>query len=267
MSDTYKVDYHIHSWYSDGTMKPTELVRRYYDMEYDMIAITDHDGIGGVQEALIAGEALKIKVISGIELAVEHDGKELHLLGYQFDPENPSLLAKLEELRWYRDERNEKMLRKLQELGYELTMDDLKQRPGQTYIGKPNFARALAAKGYISAPAEAFAPGKFLESPEVKAIGRKKIAAEEAISLLKEAGGMAVLAHPMKIRKLGQRDSAEFWENLDVILRRLKKMGLAGMECIYPDHSEEEIIKLVKLAGKYHLHITEGSDYHGDDLK
>lgn len=267
MSDSYKVDYHIHSWYSDGTMKPTDLVRRYYDMEYDMISITDHDGIDGVQEALIAGEALKIKVISGVELAVEHEGKELHLLGYQFDPENPALRAKLEELRQYRDERNEKMLAKLQEMGYALTMEDLKQRPGQTYIGKPNFARALAAKGYISSPSEAFAPGKLLDSPELKAISRKKISAEEAISLLKEAGGMAVLAHPMKIRKLGLRGGEEFWENLDIMLRQLKKMGLSGMECIYPSHSEEEIIKLVNLAGKYHLHITEGSDYHGDDLQ
>ena len=76
-----------------------------------------------------------------------------------------------------------------------------------------------------------------------------------------------MLAHPMKIRKMGLRGSAEFWESLDSMLRQLKKMGLSGMECLYPSHSEEEVIKLVNLAGKYHLHITEGSDYHGDDLQ
>lgn len=267
MSDSYKVDYHIHSWYSDGTMKPTALVRQYYEEGYDIISITDHDGIGGVQEAMIAGEALKIKVISGVELAAEHHGIEIHLLGYQFDPEDPALLLKLEELRRYRDDRNKRLLSKLQEQGYDLTEEDLKQRPGQTYIGKPNFARALVAKGYISSPAEAFEPGKLLESPELKAIEREKISAAEAIDLLKRAGGMAVLAHPVKIRGLGQRGSEEFWKGLDKLLRELKKEGMAGLECFYPAHSEEEKLRLVDFAQKYHLHITEGSDFHGDDLR
>ena len=267
MSDSYKVDYHIHSWYSDGTMKPTALVRQYFEAGYDIISITDHDGIGGVQEAMIAGETLKITVIPGIELAAAHNGTEIHLLGYKFDPENPALLARLEEIRTWRQERNEKMLAQLQKMGYDLTWEDLKQNPGQTYIGKPNFARALAAKGYIAKPSEAFEPGKYLESPEVKKIVRKKISSAEAIRLLKEAGGMAVLAHPMKIRGLGDRGSDLFWEHLDLMLRELKKLGLAGMECFHPSHSEEESLRLVDFAGKYHLHITEGSDFHGDDVE
>ena len=211
----YKVDYHVHSWCSDGTMKPTELVRKYHEEGYDIIALTDHDGIDGLQEALIAGEALKLKVITGIELTTVHEGTELHILGYQFDHEDEDLLEKLEELRQMRKDRNSRLLAKLQEMGYDLTEADLKQRKGQKYIGKPNFARALAAKGYVSSPKEAFAPGKFLESPEIKAITRQRISAEEAIQMINNAGGMAVLAHPAKIKKLGQRDSAEYWENLD----------------------------------------------------
>ena len=264
---SYKVDYHIHSWCSDGTMKPTALVRKYHEEGYDIIAITDHDGIDGVQEALIAGEALKIKVITGVELAVEHEGHELHMLGYQFDPENQALKQKMEELKEFRRIRNEKLLGVLRDMGYDLTEEDLKQRPGQTYIGKPNFARALVAKGYISSPKEAFSPGVFLEAPAAKAVGRKKMSAAEAISLLKEAGGMAVLAHPAKIKGIGQRGSEEFWNNFEELLKGLKKLGLKGLECLYPIHTEEETLRFVDLASKYHLHITEGSDFHGDDLK
>lgn len=262
----YKVDYHVHSWHSDGTMKPTELIRKFHEEEYDIISITDHDGIDAIPEALIAGEALKMKVVTGVELAVDHEGKVLHILGYQFDHENEKLKAKMEELKKYRKERNEKVLKVLQDMGYELNEEDLKQRPGQTYIGKPNFARALAAKGYVSTPKEAFTPGKFLESPEVKAIRREKMTSAEAIALLKEAGGIAVLAHPGKIKNIGEKGSEEYWKNLDQMMRQLKIMGLKGLECYHPDHSEEECTEFVKLASKYHLHITEGSDFHGDDM-
>ena len=261
----YKVDYHVHSWCSDGTMKPTELVRKYHEEGYDIISITDHDGIDGIAEALIAGEALKIQVVTGVELSVNHDGINLHMLGYKFDHENEELQEKMKELRQYREERNEKMLEALQNMGFDITMEDAKQRKGQKYIGKPNFARALVAKGYVSSVKEAFAPDKFLNAPEIKAIERKKMSAEEASQLITQAGGMAVLAHPGKIKKLGERGSEEFWTNFEQLLRSLKKLGLKGLECFYPDHSEEEQLKFAVLAGKYHLHMTEGSDYHGDE--
>lgn len=260
----YKVDYHIHSWFSDGTMKPTELVRKYHEEGYDIISITDHDGVDGIEEALIAGEAVKIQVVTGVELAVEHNGLNLHMLGYKFDHENEEFLDKMDELRQYRDERNEKLLKALQDMGYDITMDDVKQRKRQTYVGKPNFARALVAKGYVGSVKEAFEEGKFLCAPEIKEIERKKITAKEAIDLIQNAGGMAVLAHPGKIKNIGERGSQEYWDNFEALLRDLKKQGLKGLECFYPDHSEEEQLKFAILAGKYHLHMTEGSDYHGD---
>ena len=261
----YKVDYHVHSWCSDGTMKPTELVRKYHEEGYDIISITDHDGIDGIAEALIAGEALKIQVITGVELSVDYEGVNLHILGYKFDHENEEFLEKMEELRGWRRERNEKMLKALQNMGYDITMEDAKQRKGQKYIGKPNFARALVAKGYVGSVKEAFAEDAVLNAPEIRAIERKKMTAEDAIGLISRAGGMAVLAHPAKIKKIGQRGSEEYWNNLDQLLRSLKKMGLKGLECFYPEHTEEEQLKFAVLAGKYHLHMTEGSDYHGDE--
>lgn len=255
---SYKADFHIHTWYSDGTMKPTEVVRQFKDDDYDMIAITDHDGVDGLMEAEIAGEALRIKVIPGIEFGTDYDlaGRpaELHILGYYIDAKNKALTDALCSIREQRKTRNEKLLDYLNSLGYELSWEDLLQRPGQEYIGKPNFARALAAKGY--------------EIPDLwEVLGRVKremISSYEAIRLTKDAGGIAVLAHPMKTKELPPRDTEDFWTTLDGILRDLKKHGLGGLECYHPSATREESLRLVTLAGKYHLHITEGSDFHGD---
>lgn len=255
---SYKADYHIHTWYSDGTMKPTEVVRKFKDEDYDIIAITDHDGVDGLMEAEIAGEALRIQVIPGIEFGTDYnlDGTslELHILGYHIDAKNQALTDALCSIRAQRKARNEKLLAYLNSLGYDLAWEDLLQRPGQEYIGKPNFARALAAKGY--------------EIPDLwevlDRVKREMISSYEAIRLTKEAGGIAVLAHPMKTKDLPPRDREEFWTALEAILRDLKKHGLGGLECYHPSATREESLRLVTLAGKYHLHITEGSDFHGD---
>lgn len=255
----FKTDYHTHSWYSDGTLKPTELIKMYKEKGYDLVALTDHDGVDGVNEAVIAGEALEIQVVPGVELAadMEFEGKqiELHILGYHIDIENDDLLDKLAELRKNRKERNEKLLAKLNEMGYELTYEDLLQRPKQKYVGKPNFARALKAKGY-----EVPNMWEVFESVE-----KKKISVQEAIDVIKASGGMAVFAHPMKTKGIGEKGSDEFYKNLEAMTRELKKMGLKGMECFHPSADEKAGLKLVTIAGKSHLHITEGSDFHGDE--
>lgn len=260
---SYKADFHVHSYYSDGTMSPVELVTYYHDQEYDMISITDHDGIGGVHDAKIAGEAIKMAVISGVEFSTEYEGRELHILGYYFDHENPELTAKCAQLQAERRERNQRLIAKLAEMGYEISLEELERQSKKGYVGKPNIARYMVQKGYISDDSEAFQPGKIFESPEVKAIRRPKMATTEAIELLKNAGGMAVLAHPGKIKGLGEKGTDEYWTNMDALIKSLKKAGLKGLECYHPSHSEEDAIKFVVLAGKYHLHITEGSDFHG----
>lgn len=254
----YKCDFHIHSYYSDGTMKPTDLVKMYKEQDYDIISLTDHDGIDGVNEAVIAGDALEIRVIPGIEFSTECDvegrGLELHLLGYYIDIENAALRERLVDIRNEREIRNEKLLALLREKGFDLTWEDLRERPGQSYIGKPNFARALKKKGY--------------ELPNMwevfDCVEKKKICTSEAIDLVKGAGGISVLAHPLKTKGLGNPSEEAFWDNLDHLLRRLKKDGLKGLECYHPSASHEEALRLVKLAAKYHLHITEGSDFHGE---
>ena len=262
-----KMDLHIHSTYSDGTMTPVELVKKYHAEEYSVIALTDHDGVGGVKEAQIAGEALGINVMSGIEFGTKlPDGPELHILGYKLDVDDPELNARLADILRARTERNEKLLAVFRNMGYDIDWDDLRQRPGQTYIGKPNFALAFQKKGYIQSPSEAFAEGRFLESPEAKAVKKERITPQEAIRLIRGAGGIPVLAHPMKVRGIGEKGSEEYFVNLAVILKELRKAGLGGLECFHPSASHEQALQLVDLAGKYHLHITQGTDYHGPEF-
>lgn len=268
-----KVDYHLHTYYSDGSMSPTDIVKRAKDLEYTEIAITDHDGIDGVKEAQIAGKALDIHVISGIEFSTAYKDQEsgeevnMHILGYRIDIKNKALNAELEEIREKRKNRNDKLLAVLKDMGFELAKEDLYFEEDQDYIGKPVIARAMLKRGYIKDAKEAFEPGKFLESPEAKAVKKDKISVERAIELIRGAGGTAVLAHPMKIKKLGERDTEEFYRKLDLLVRKLKVIGLKGMECFHTDHTQEESLKLVELAEKYHLHITEGSDYHGPEFE
>ena len=268
-----KVDYHLHTYYSDGSMSPTDIVKRANDMEYMEIAITDHDGIDGVREAQIAGNALGLSVISGIELAAKLDDEEawgeisLHILGHRINIKNKELLAELAIIKEKREQRNEKLLKALADMGYELTEEDLFFSEEQEYIGKPLIARAMCKKGYIQDPKEAFEAGKFLESPEIASIKKDKITVYRAIELIKGASGTASLAHPMKIKGLGERGSEEFYANLDKMLRKLKIAGLGGLECFHSAHSEEESLKLVSLAEKYHLHILAGSDYHGPEFE
>lgn len=257
------VDYHNHTYFSDGVDSPTEVVKRAKKKGLHTISITDHDGVDGIREAMIAGEALDVRVIPGIELSAKtQSGGDIHILGYYIDPENPQLTEAIKDIREKREERNRKLLTALAEEGYPLSMEDLVTRKGQTFIGKPIFARAMVRKGYIDEPQQAF--DEIFSRPALKAIKKKKLSMEEAVWVIRQAGGIPVLAHPMLVEKIGERGSAEFYKNLDRIVRELRKEGLKGLECFYPDHTEEETMKMIDLAEKYHLHITTGSDYHGD---
>lgn len=267
--DTYKCNYHMHSYYSDGALSPAQLVRKFVDEEYDIIALTDHDGIEGVKEFLACCEAVKIKGVTGIEFSTSHvfNGKdyEIHLLGYNFDPDNEQLVNTCRDLKERRHERNIRLVQKLNEMGYDLDLDELESQSKGKYVGKPNVARVMVSKGYIEKPIEAFS-NTILESPEVKAIRKRKLSTEEAIRIVTEAGGQAFVAHPAKIKEIDGRGTEAFWEEFEKILKDLKLKGLKGLECIYPEHTEEEEFRFVQLAGKYHLHVSTGTDFHGDDI-
>ena len=262
----YKVDYHIHTTFSDGQMAPADIVRQARELNYEIIAITDHDNINGIDEALIAGRTIGLKVVPGIEIGTENeDGIGLHLLGYDFDLKNAEMLEFLDRLIMNRDVRNAKLLRVLEEMGYEIPPEDLEMDIGDSnFLGKPVMARAMIKRGYIKDEAEAFSE-KIFGSPQCRAVKKVKPGIEAAIEMINDAGGIPVLAHPIQIKGMGEPGGEEFYENLDKMLAHLKKAGLKGLECYHPDHSEEQALRFVAFAEKYHLHITRGSDFHGAD--
>lgn len=247
-------------------MKPVDIVKKYKEEEYDMIAITDHDVVSGVNEAVIAGEAVQLGIVPGIEIAANYEGvKELHILGYYIDIEDENLLDFCDQLMEWRSERNQALMDYLKEQGYEITKDDLKKVAGRrSFVGKPHFAKALVEKG---------CPEKDTWTL-LEAVPKKKADAYEVMDVIKAAKGIAVLAHPMQVKfeveggylqgtKCSEAEKDEFFSKLDVMLRDLKKHGLKGLECYHPSAANEDSLRLVALAEKYHLHITEGSDFHG----
>ena len=263
----YNVDYHIHTYYSDGRLSPAEAVTRFKNMGYESIAITDHDGVGGVAEALETGQKLGIEVIPGIEFSTRtaEENIGLHMLGYNIDTHNRPMLERIEDIRVWREERNDRIIRELSDMGYPLTRADLEMREGQDFIGKPIFARAMVNKGYIDDVKEAFTE-KVFKSQRLRAIKKEVITTDEAMGLIRDAGGIPVLAHPGVARGLGEKGSDEFFDNMGRLIARLKSQGLEGIECYYPKHTEEEAQRFVSLAKKYNLKITKGSDFHDPDL-
>lgn len=261
------IDLHLHSYYSDGTMSPEELVKSAKEKGIHTIAITDHDGMGGLDEGTEAGKRLGVRVIPGIELSTEDEqGVYMHILGYCFDRENPKLKNEIEQIRRKRVERNEKLLAALHEIGCRLSNEDLQLREGQDYIGKPTFALALARKGYVSSPKEAFKEGHFMRSDAVRRVHREKISAKLAIELIRGAGGIPVLAHPMKISHLMKSEDGDFFEELEKQIMKLQNWGLAGMECYYSSHHPADTKQLVAMAKRHRLIITAGSDFHGEEF-
>ncbi len=247
------IDLHIHSTTSDGTMNPVELVHYAHKKGLSAIAITDHDTIEGVEQAIAAGGRVGIEVIPGIELSVKYGNHNVHLLGYLFDCHHRELQRALEQLQAGRMERNKKILIKLGRLGFTLHLHELEKSAGTGQTGRPHIARLMVEKGYVQSMDEAFA--KFLGQEGLAYTSRFIYEVEEAIDLIQQAGGIAVLAHPLQLDKSV--------EDLDDAMRQLGEMGLDGVEVYYPNHSRSFRKRLIALAEKYGLLMTGGSDYHG----
>ena len=263
-----KVDLHMHSTFSDGTYTPTELVKMRADEGYDVVAITDHDGTGGVPEALEAGKKYGVTVVSGMELGTVYRGQsEIHLLGYDFDINDEFICNKLKEIEDYRNARNRRLLGVFQEMGYDIKAEDLVRHPGQRYIAKPDFAWVFVNRGYVKDVSEAFRSPKFLANSKAARQKQMKVDVEEAIGFINKAGGKCVVAHPMKIRGQGEKGSEEFFANLEEMLKNLKEAGLYGLECYHPSATEEDSKRLEEIAARLDLRVTKGSDYHGPQTK
>ena len=248
------IDLHTHSNFSDGTMTPTELVSLARHKKISALALTDHDTMAGTDEAVLAGAKMGVEVIPGIEMSVNHGLYEYHILGYWADAGNNVLAAALLRLQGARADRNDKILAKLNDLNIPITAEELQVVSEQGQTGRPHIARILVNKGVVKTMSQAF--DQFLKKGEAAYASRFSYSASEAIALIRQAGGLAVLAHP------AQNDPE--LSRLPAILAALAPAGLDGIELYYPTHSNKMKKKLRVLAAQHELLLTGGSDYHGD---
>jgi predicted metal-dependent phosphoesterase TrpH len=247
------IDLHLHSTCSDGTVTPAELVEMACANGLSAIAITDHDTVAGIAPARAAACNRPLMVITGVELSVRHSPYHLHLLGYNFDWHNHTLLAALKKVQDARQTRNLEIFKKLQGLGITISPTDIFSSSPENLIGRPHIARWLVAHKVVSTIDEAFA--KYLKKGARAYVSRFCYTVQEAISMIHEAGGLAVLAHPLQV----SRDPA----TLENLIGELKANGLDGLETYYPGQMGTWFAFLHSLVARYHLLETGGSDYHG----
>lgn len=244
-------DLHTHTNKSDGTHSPEEQVRMAKQIGLAGIAITDHDTIAGWDEAIRVGDELGIMVIRGVEISTAWEQQDIHVLGYFFHSPTADFRKRLEELRTVRTRRNEQMIKRLQHLGIEITMEEVhaRKKDDAGNVGRPHIAEVMMEKGIVSSLTEAF--DKYLGRGAKAYVQVERITPHEAVKMIKDAGGIAVLAHPGLYR-------------MDYIIDELVDHGLDGIEVFHADHTKEDEEKYEKIAQKYQLLITGGSDYHGE---
>lgn len=248
------IDLHTHTTFSDGVLTPTQLVAAAAVMGLSAVAITDHDTIHGLPEALAAGQRLGIRVVPGVEINLEHERVTVDMLGY-FLGRLPSddLEEQLVELRRYRDERNARIIQRLAELGLPLDPADLAEAAGDGAVGRPHIGAAMTRRGYVGSVSEAFQ--LYLRRGAPAWVDRRRLSLHAAVRLLRDSGGLAVVAHPGLIRV----DPP----GLERFVREAAEAGVAGLECYHPAHNEETIATCLRLASRYGLVVTGGSDFHG----
>ncbi|KPL11965.1 hypothetical protein AMJ85_02440 [candidate division BRC1 bacterium SM23_51] len=248
------VDLHTHSSFSDGSLTPSALVAAAQEAGLAALALTDHDTCGGVEELLAAGEASPIETAAGVEVSVEFHGRTVHVLGYGIDPTHERLCAALLRIVDGRNDRNVRIIRKLQMLGIRIDLEDVEALAGEQVIGRPHIAQVLVQKGVVGSFEEAFA--RYLGRGQPGYCERFRLEPEAAIALIAEAGGLAVLAHPSYMNITSP-------DALAATLDRLKQAGLAGIEAYYTDHTEEQTRLYLEMAEQFDLLVTGGTDFHG----
>jgi 3',5'-nucleoside bisphosphate phosphatase len=252
------IDLHTHSTYSDGTLTPTQLIEHACSLGITAIALTDHDTLGGVGEALEAQCNFDIEVIPGVELSIEYalpDNGHIHMLGLFLDTNSSVLLEGLDWLREQREARTPRIIEKLGDLGIHITEHEVRSIAGNGSVGRPHIARLLMARGFVSSIQEAF--DRFLAKGAPAYIPKRKFSLERAIKMIRGAGGIPILAHPYSL-KLGDQD-------LRSLLVRMKGMGLGGIEAFYTDHTSEQTEQFLTLSKELDLGVSGGSDFHGEN--
>lgn len=254
------IDLHVHSTASDGSYTPSELVNYAIKKNLSTFALTDHDTTAGIDEAMAEASRINslsqnkiIRVIPGIELSAEYNGKDIHILGLNIDYKNEEFNRQVEIYRKSREDRNNKMTALLQKNGFNITPEMLKHHFGDAVITRAHYAILMAEGGYVSDKNEAF--NKYLNPGCPCYIPRTKITVTDAVRLIMLANGKPVLAHPL-LYHLSNKE-------LDSLVCLLKDNGLQGIEAIYSSNKGNDEDDMKNLAKKYNLFITGGSDFHG----
>lgn len=266
MKDMKAVDLHVHSTCSDGTLSPSELVAYAMEKGLAAFALTDHDTVDGLEEAIRYGERLRLtlsqeeaqnvpEIIPGIELSTEYQGRDIHIVGLYIDYHNECFQKYLQDFVASRIRRNQKMCALLQEAGFAISYEALLAEFPNAVITRAHYAKYLLSRGYIKSMKEAF--DRYIGDRCPYYVPREKVTPEQAVRLILQAGGIPILAHPILYRMSD--------ENLNKLVSRLKAAGLIGIEAIYSTYTAAEERQIRRLAEVHHLAISGGSDFHGEN--
>ncbi len=251
------IDLHVHSTASDSTCTPTQIVNLALEKGLCAVALTDHDTLGGVDEALAAAEGTPLLVIPGIEFSTTYGEIEVHMLGLDINHKDPSFVKAVRHYQDLRNERNLKMMEKMREHGIDINHEKMAEEfPDKSGVWtRAHFGRYLLNHGYVSTRQEAF--DRYLADGACCFVKRPEISPFTVIQQIHEAGGVAVLAHPL-LYKLNE-------EELRLLVSRCAQAGLDGLEVMYSRNKEGDEEAMRRLADTYHLKISGGSDFHGQN--
>ena len=250
-----KADLHMHSTASDGMFAPDELMRRAAGLGFTHVALTDHDSMDGLLLAQKEAQALGMTLIPGVELSCGAQ-KEIHVLGYGFDPQDSALGAFCRERVRQREVRTAAMVQKLCELGKPVEMARVREM-AHGVMGRPHVARAMLEMGYVNSISDAFE--RFLKPGKPAYVPKEDVKVADAVRLIHEAGGVAVLAHPMEL-KMGDA-------MLESLIGEWQTQGLDGVEVYHPSAQNNHASFLKHLAERCGLLMTGGSDFHGETVR
>jgi 3',5'-nucleoside bisphosphate phosphatase len=249
------IDLHTHSTASDGSFAPKDLIDHAIQRGVMHLALTDHDTVDGIPEALESSKDKIIDFLAGVEVSAEFQDKTMHILGFGLDHTSSKLNDKLKVLRQSRADRNPKIIKKLSDAGFDISIEDAVEISGGKVVGRPHMARVLFEKGYVSSVQEAF--DLYLAKGKPCYVDKFRFNPAEAISMIIEGGGLPALAHPLSL----ELD----YEELGTVVKMLKDSGLEGMECFYRNHTVEQENSLLRIAEEFGLTVTGGSDFHGSN--
>ena len=251
------IDLHVHTTASDGQYSPSQIIKKAADKKIKVIAITDHDTTAGLEEAVQAGKNHGVQVVRCIELNISFPSGEFHLLGLGLNQVSASLAAIVEEVIKNRNERNEQMIKKINDDGVQITLEQLKTDYPNTIIGRPHFAAELVKLGIVKNRQQAF--DQYLAKGRKWYCPRVCTNLDEAIIAIKDSGGIPVIAHPMSLYLS--------WGRLPDMLKDCYEKGVIGIEAFHPGARVTECLRLEELGRKIGFIVTAGSDFHGEKIR